>query len=100
MPRSVVPPGAPVLLDQHQAAKILGVTTRFLEKRRHQRTGPSFVRLSSRAIRYRLADLEEWIRENTVHAEETRGSQDEQDPGAAATAPGASRMEEPEGGIR
>jgi len=50
-----------VLLDQAQAAEQLGVSKRFLEIRRYVGDGPRFVKISSRCIRYRKADLDEWV---------------------------------------
>ena len=44
-----------------QAAEHLGLQPRTLEVRRWNGEGPPFVRLSARCVRYRLADLDEWI---------------------------------------
>ena len=49
-----------ILLTEEEAAHALGFTTRFLQNRRHRGDSPPFVRISSRAIRYRLSDLEAW----------------------------------------
>lgn len=51
----------PVLLRQAEAADVLDVSERFLEERRWKGGGSPYVRLSSRAVRYRLSDLEAWI---------------------------------------
>ena len=51
------------LLTQKEAADRLGLSTRFLEVRRYQGGGPPFVRVSSRCVRYRPADLEAWAAE-------------------------------------
>lgn len=51
------------LLTEKEVAKLLGMTPRFLQARRVRGDGPPFVRISSRAVRYRLSDLERWIRE-------------------------------------
>lgn len=53
------------LVSQERAAEILGVSERFLERRRVRGGGPPFVRVSPRAIRYRVSDLEAWIAERT-----------------------------------
>lgn len=50
-----------LLLDEREAAALLGFTTRFLQNRRLRGDGPKFVRVSGSAIRYRLSDLHEWI---------------------------------------
>jgi DNA-binding transcriptional MerR regulator len=54
------------LLDQRQAAKLVNVQARTLEGWRRRGCGPPFIRLSARAVRYRLEDLERWITERRV----------------------------------
>jgi DNA-binding transcriptional MerR regulator len=49
------------LLRQGEAATLLGVEPRTLEAWRCRGGGPPFVQVSSRAIRYRQADLVRWI---------------------------------------
>jgi predicted DNA-binding transcriptional regulator AlpA len=49
------------LLDQREAARILGVSARTLERLRTTGTGPKFCRFR-RLVRYRECDLEEWVR--------------------------------------
>lgn len=56
-------PDHPVLLREDEAAEVMNVSPRFLQDRRRRGGGPPFVRVSSRAVRYRLSDLEEWIEE-------------------------------------
>ena len=51
----------PALLTEADAAKLLTFTPRFLQARRIRGNGPPFVRISSRAIRYRRSDLLAWI---------------------------------------
>jgi predicted DNA-binding transcriptional regulator AlpA len=51
------------LLTEKEAAELLGMTPRFLQARRVRGNGPPFVRISSRAIRYRVSDLESWVRD-------------------------------------
>ena len=65
------------LLTQAEAAERLGLTPRFLEARRHRGGGPAFVRISAPCIRYRPADLEDYV------AERIRTST--ADPGTGAT---------------
>jgi predicted DNA-binding transcriptional regulator AlpA len=48
------------LLDQREAAQILSVSVRTLERHRVTGTGPRFCRLG-RLIRYRERDLEEFV---------------------------------------
>lgn len=49
------------LLTPIQAADFLSLSPRWLELKRYQGDGPPFVRVSSRCIRYRLSDIEEWV---------------------------------------
>ncbi|MFC1530068.1 helix-turn-helix transcriptional regulator [Gemmatimonadota bacterium] len=56
-------PSGLTLLSESQAAERLGFTPRFLQARRYRGNGPKYVRISARAIRYRLSDLEEWVAE-------------------------------------
>ena len=49
------------LLTPAQTADRLRLTTRWLELKRYHGGGPPFVRVSSRCVRYREADLREWI---------------------------------------
>jgi predicted DNA-binding transcriptional regulator AlpA len=45
------------------AARFLGVSIRTLQGWRENGTGPRFIRLSARAVRYRPSDLEAWLAE-------------------------------------
>lgn len=53
------------LLNERQAAEHLGLSVHFLRSRRYRGGGPPFVKVSSRAIRYRPEDLDAWLRERT-----------------------------------
>lgn len=55
------------LIKEPEAASILGLTTRALQAWRSRGTGPSYVQLSCRAVRYRLKDLAKWIESRTNH---------------------------------
>lgn len=48
------------LVDEKGAAQFLGFTPRALQAWRHRGNGPVFVRISSRAVRYRRKDLVAW----------------------------------------
>jgi predicted DNA-binding transcriptional regulator AlpA len=50
-------------LNTRDAARLLGVSTQFLEIGRGRGTGPKFTRLSPRMIRYLRGDLVAWLRE-------------------------------------
>ena len=54
------------LVDEREAASILCYSVRALQNWRHRGGGPRFVKVSSRSIRYRRADLEKWIADRTV----------------------------------
>ncbi len=49
------------LLNESQAASLLGFTPRALQMWRYRGGGPKFVKVSSRAIRYRRRDLLDWV---------------------------------------
>jgi hypothetical protein len=54
------------LVDQTEAAKVLGVEPRTLEGWRLRGYGPRFVRISPRCIRYRPKDIERWLAKQVV----------------------------------
>jgi predicted DNA-binding transcriptional regulator AlpA len=54
-----------ILLTEAEAAKAIGLAPTFLTKHRRAGTGPPFVRISHRCVRYRPADIEQWA-ENLV----------------------------------
>ncbi len=65
------------LLRQEDAAGFLDVSVRFLENRRYMGGGPPFVRLSSKAVRYRREDLDQWIADRTFTSTSQESSLDE-----------------------
>lgn len=54
------------LVDEREAASILCYSVRALQNWRHRGGGPAYVKVSSRSVRYRRADLEQWIEDRTV----------------------------------
>lgn len=62
------------LLDAASTALFLGLSERTLERWRRDRTGPSYVRMSVRAIRYRLSELRAWRDARTVICDEQRSA--------------------------
>ena len=74
----VFDPGA--LLDEGKAAVALDVSPRALQAWRQRGGGPTFVRVSSRCIRYRRRDLVAWaearLRSSTAGAEGAEGAGD------------------------
>jgi predicted DNA-binding transcriptional regulator AlpA len=53
------------LLTQRQAAEMLALSERTLERFRVSGLGPKFVRMG-KSVRYRLSDVEVWIASRTV----------------------------------
>ena len=49
------------LFPEKRAASFLGVSAKSLQKWRVTGTGPAYVRISARCIRYRRVDLVAWI---------------------------------------
>lgn len=60
------------LLTQREVAEMLKVAVRTLERWRQDGSGPPFVRVGPRAIRYRRTAVEQWLEANP----ETRGADD------------------------
>ena len=58
----------PTLLNTRQAAAFLAVSARTLQDWRLDRSGPPYIALSDRAIRYRRSDLEAWLKAREVAA--------------------------------
>jgi hypothetical protein len=54
------------LVDQVEAARVIGVLPRTLEGWRLRGYGPRFVRISPRCVRYRLKDIEKWLSKQVV----------------------------------
>lgn len=48
-------------LNTHDAAKVIGLSEQTLRKYRVQGNGPRFAKVNARVIRYRLADLRDWM---------------------------------------
>ncbi|MGD0290581.1 MAG: helix-turn-helix domain-containing protein [Candidatus Binataceae bacterium] len=61
---------ADLLMDQNAASAYIGVSPRTMERWRAERTGPPFIRLSVRAIRYSRAAIVAWIAGRTVRESE------------------------------
>lgn len=68
------------LLNQDQAAEVLGVSPRTLESWRYNGGGPRFYKLGQ-AVRYRAEDLDAWIEAGARHSTS--------DPGPEPVAAGA-----------
>jgi hypothetical protein len=59
---------APILLTTPEAARLLMFKPKTLEELRRRGGGPPFVRLSRRAVRYRLSDLNAWLATRTFES--------------------------------
>jgi predicted DNA-binding transcriptional regulator AlpA len=59
------------MLDTKAAAEHLGLAPVTLRQWRSQERGPTFIRMG-KSIRYRLADLDEWIERHAEGARNTR----------------------------
>lgn len=49
------------LINENQASTFLKVTPRTLQAWRYRGGGPRYIKISSRAVRYRVTDLTAWI---------------------------------------
>lgn len=49
------------LFTEQEAAEFLGLAKTTLNKWRHFGTGPKYIKLGKRAVRYRRRDLLEWL---------------------------------------
>jgi hypothetical protein len=58
---------APLAVDERVAARMLSVSTAALRKWRREGKGPRFVRLS-KCVRYRVQDLEEFLKHSVTSA--------------------------------
>lgn len=56
------------LLTTVEAAKFLGVSKAFLERDRWAGARVQFIKVGSRAVRYRLSDLESYIEKQIRHS--------------------------------
>lgn len=56
------------LLNTRQAAEFLGVSASFLEKDRWRGARIPFIRISTRAIKYRLEDLENYVSQQVMNS--------------------------------
>ena len=64
-----------ILPDERASAEALDVTPRAMQEWRRRGTGPRYVRISSRCIRYRPDDLREWVADRML---ESTAAEDDQ----------------------
>ena len=55
-----------LLLTQREAATLLKLSQRTIERLRVSGLGPKFIRVSGRSIRYRLTDIETYVSSRVV----------------------------------
>lgn len=67
------------MLSTAQAAHYIGVTKGCLDRWRLQGKGPPWIRIGTRIIRYRIEDLDEWLRNNRIDPS-GRPPTDDEDP--------------------
>ena len=54
------------LLNEQEAAKLLGVTIAALQKWRQKKRGPTYIKISPRCVRYSPQAIEDFIDSKTV----------------------------------
>ena len=59
------------VLRTKRAAKYVGLSKSFLDKKRQTGGGPPFIRLGGRAIGYDVKDLDEWLDQRRSTARES-----------------------------
>lgn len=63
-----VVPHTPLVVSEKQAATMVGLGTRTLQKKRLDGTGPVFVQLTERRIGYSVAELQRWISSRSMRS--------------------------------
>lgn len=56
----------PEYLNTAHAAAFLGLTPGGMETMRKERRGPAYIRASGKLVRYRVADLNDWMAQHRV----------------------------------
>ena len=64
--KTTLPAGMTAALDTSQASLYTGLAASTLEKKRVTGGGPKFVRYGRKAVRYLVADLDNWMANYTV----------------------------------
>lgn len=55
----------PEVVDEHEAARIIGISVQWLRNNRRAPAAPPFCKIGSR-VRYRVETLREWVRQQEV----------------------------------
>ena len=61
------------LLTRDEVEALFGITRRYLEVSAVRGDGPPMIRVESRMVRYRIADLREWLDARRVTSTSDRG---------------------------
>ncbi len=56
------------LVCTKRMAKLLGVSTQWLEIGRVHGYGPPFIKLTPRMVRYRIGDVKKWLADRVYHS--------------------------------
>ena len=56
----------PQLVNEREAAKLLGWTVQALQKRRFEGKEPRYIKLGTKSVRYEIAALKEFIEKSRV----------------------------------
>ena len=55
-------------VNEHEAARLIGVAVQSLRNWRHQRKGPPYLKIS-RSVRYKIEDLESYMNSKRIDPE-------------------------------
>ena len=55
-----------IFLTESEAADYLGISKKTLQRWRFDHKGPAYAKLNNKLIRYRLADLDDWMNQQLV----------------------------------
>jgi predicted DNA-binding transcriptional regulator AlpA len=83
LPIGVAAAPGDVFLMETDAARVLRLSCRTLQRHRTAGTGPKFIRLSVRRLAYRLSDLQSWVASRVVGITPVRVSPKELPPEVA-----------------
>jgi predicted DNA-binding transcriptional regulator AlpA len=60
------------VISEQDAGPYIGYSTHALRKWRREGTGPAYLQVGSRSIRYRVADLDNWLEQRRVEPRANR----------------------------
>ena len=62
----MAPQSSSAFLSESEAADYLGISRKTLQRWRFDHKGPAYAKLNNKLIRYRLADLDDWMNQQLV----------------------------------